>query len=104
MSVDVPESSANRHGKARAAPEVISEHASVADMFTEGAEDSSDFPALSRFSDAADDELDEGEPNLDALVVQGKVFRAQLVNMLNEYDSWSSLVRHYNKSRNSGNK
>jgi hypothetical protein len=61
MSVDVPEPSADVHGKLRVLPDVRTEHAPV-DVV-----DDLDVQAPSRSSNA-DDELDESEPGLDELV------------------------------------
>jgi hypothetical protein len=77
---------------------VSSEHAPAEGMFAEGAVDSPDIRAPSHSCDT-DDELDESEPSLNELVEQGNAFRSHLVRMINEYDSWSSLVQHYRKSK-----
>jgi hypothetical protein len=52
----------------------------------------------------ADDELDESEPSMEQLLERGKVLRANMVNMVKELDSWTSLVQHYHKSKKSSTK
>ncbi len=41
-----------------------------------------------------DDELEESEPSLDGVLLRAPLLRAQLVSMLEELDSWTSLMQH----------
>ena len=65
----------------------------VQEMFGEGAEDILEMSVTSPLSNA-DDKLEESEPSLNELVEKGKELRAKLVSVLNELDSWTSLVQH----------
>jgi hypothetical protein len=98
MSVDVPDSSADVCGGSHMSLAVSSEHAPAEGLFVEGAVDSPNIRAPSRLCDT-DDKLDESEPSLNELVEQGNAFCSHLVRMINKYDSWSSLIQHYRKSK-----
>jgi hypothetical protein len=98
MSVDIPGPSEHVQRELQATSEGILGNASVDNFFLEGASIISDIKAVSP-SDHADDELAESEPGLDELTEQGKALHAQLVRMLDEYDSWSSLVEHHKRSK-----
>jgi hypothetical protein len=103
MCVDELGPLADVRGKLHMEPPLSSEQASVEGMFLEGAKGDSDICAPTPSSDA-DDELDESEPSLDKLIEWGNVMCAEPIKMLDEYDSWSSLVKHYKKSKKYGSK
>jgi hypothetical protein len=89
--------------KSHMEPPSSSEQASVEGMFLEGAKGDSDIRAPTPSSDA-NDKLNESKPSLDELIEWGNAMCAELIKMLDEYDSWSSLIKHYKKSKKYGSK
>ena len=49
--------------------------------------------------DDADDELEESEPSLEDVDLQGRLLRARLQVTLDDLDKYLSLVQHYRKSK-----
>jgi hypothetical protein len=90
----VPTSSSSATVCSSAVP-TSSSSAAAATLFAEGVTDSK-FNAR-----PSDEELAESEPSVEEMIQQAPLFHVQLITMLHELDSWSSLMEHHTNARKS---
>ncbi|KAN0141874.1 hypothetical protein V8E53_000336 [Lactarius tabidus] len=90
----VPTSSSSATVRLSAVP-TSSSSAAAATLFAEGVTDSK-FNAR-----PSNEELAESEPSVEEMIQRAPLFCMQLIAMLHELDSWSSLMEHHTNARKS---